>query len=381
MKMKKTAFFAIAALFALVSCSKEQVEFGSENGDIVDMTLNASIEQTKASFTDWHFAFTKGDRISLNNTYNVNEYFTLTFDGGKFKGNVKAPAKAKAPVTWYAYYPSHTVSLANQAGTLQGAAKTFVYSGEQKDVDPKSTTLNITLKARTSVLVIKNEKRAGLDINVKSDGKWLTGFGKNLGSYAKSDRKASLFTTSNKAVDTYYVVVPAGIKLAVYDGNKLIKETKDAGLEKGKYYNITILSEYPADAVQGKFSVGKNKYVYIKAENASNSSTYRSMPKPTDNWRLPTEAEWEYLLKNSQPSWSTSTPGFYLTSNTGEKAFFPANAKDNDGVTPTCEYWAYSTGYNDYKYYKIKGKRTGVTWDDFWTSSRSCAVRFVKDCN
>lgn len=50
------------------------------------------------------------------------------------------------------------------------------------------------------------------------------------------DTKVTLLSTSGAGV--YYIVVPVGVKLEVYNGATLIKKTKDAGLKAGKYYTL-----------------------------------------------------------------------------------------------------------------------------------------------
>lgn len=239
--MKKITLFAIAALsLALASCSKEQIQSEQESGRTFSMTLNASVNETKATMSDaWKFAFSTGDKISLtNNQVTAGTYYELTRGSdGNFTGTVTAPS---AVATWYAYYPSNNVSLSGQTGTQTGTAAYCALAGKQENVAAGSKNLNITLSFQTAILVINNQKGA-IDINVKtSDGKWVSGFTAtaNAASFdvAKSDTKVSLLTAT--ATGTYYVVVPAGVKISVYEGGTKINETKDAGLSAGKYYNI-----------------------------------------------------------------------------------------------------------------------------------------------
>ena len=241
--MKKITLFAIAALsLALASCSKEQIQSEQESGSTFSMTLNASVNETKATMSDaWKFAFSTGDKISLtNNQVTAGTYYELTRGSdGNFTGTVTAPSAA---ATWYAYYPSNNVSLSGQTGTQTGTAAYCALAGKQENVAAGSKNLNITLSFQTAILVIDNQKGA-IDINVKtSDGKWVSGFTAtaNAASFdvAKSETKVSLLTAT--ATGTYYVVVPAGVKIAIYDGNAKINETKDAGLTAGKYYNISV---------------------------------------------------------------------------------------------------------------------------------------------
>lgn len=239
--MKKITLFAIAALLlALASCSKEQIQSEQESGRTFSMTLNASVNETKATMSDaWKFAFSTGDKISLtNNQVTAGTYYELTRGSdGNFTGTVTAPSAA---ATWYAYYPSNNVSLSGQTGTQTGTAAYCALAGKQENVAAGSKNLNISLSFQTAILAINNQKGA-IDINVKtSDGKWVSGFTakENDATFdiTKSDTKVSLLTAT--ATGTYYVVVPAGVKISVYEGDTKINETKDAGLTAGKYYNI-----------------------------------------------------------------------------------------------------------------------------------------------
>lgn len=241
--MKKITLFSIVTLsLTLASCSKEQIQSEQESGRTFSMTLNASVNETKATMSDaWKFAFSTGDKISLtNNQVTAGTYYELTRGSdGNFTGTVTAPSAA---ATWYAYYPSNNVSLSGQPGTQTGTAAYCALAGKQGNVAAGSKNLNITLSFQTAILVIDNQKGA-IDINVKtSDGKWVSGFTakENNATFdiAKSDTKASLLTAT--ATGIYYVVVPAGVKIAVYDGVAKINETKDAGLTAGKYYNVSV---------------------------------------------------------------------------------------------------------------------------------------------
>ncbi len=265
--MKKITLFAIAALsLALASCSKEQIQSEQESGRTFSMTLNASVNETKATMSDaWKFAFSTGDKISLsNNQVTAGTYYELTRGSdGNFTGTVTAPSAA---ATWYAYYPSNNVSLSGQTGTQTGTAAYCALAGKQENVAAGSKNLNITLSFQTAILVIDNQKGV-MDINVKtSDGKWVSGFTAtaNAASFdvAKSDTKVSLLTAT--AAGTYYVVVPAGVQIAVYDGVAKINETKDAGLTAGKYYNVSVAIKTIADVlayVDGGFPKSSNQNV------------------------------------------------------------------------------------------------------------------------
>ena len=270
--MKKITLFAIAALsFALLSCSKEPIQTEQENDRTFSMTLSASVNYVKATMSDWQFAFATGDKISLtNNKEATGTYYELTRDDdGNFTGDVTAPAEA---ATWYAYYPSHSVSLAKQTGTKDGTAAIFALAGKQENVPARSRNLNMTLNFQTAILVIEHTilGKKTIDINVKTvdDDKWVSGLAAKNNDAAfdvtKSDTKVSLLTAST--VGTYYVVVPAGVKIAVYDGDHLLVQTKsDNVLSSGKYY--TVHDDLPPHALPGMFSVSPTKKVFFSKGN------------------------------------------------------------------------------------------------------------------
>lgn len=113
-----------------------------------------------------------------------------------------------------------------------------------------SDGLTVTMKAKAAVLrIVGVNKDEKLDISVKTadDGKYVSGLKavKNSEGFSveKSDTKVSLL--SKQGAGVYYVVVPAGVKISVYNGNeplysgdKPMSTTKADGLKAGKYYTL-----------------------------------------------------------------------------------------------------------------------------------------------
>lgn len=347
--MKKIILFAIAALsLALASCNKEQIPSEQENGRKFSMTLSANVNETKATMSDeWKFAFATGDKISLtNNQVIASTYYELTRGSdSNFTGEVTAPSAA---ADWYAYYPSHSVSLAGQTGTQTGTAAYCALAGKQENVAADSKNLSITLNFQTAILVIDNQKGA-IDINVKtsSDDKWVSGFAAKTNDAAfdvtKSDTKVSLFTAS--ATGTHYVVVPAGVKIAVYDGDTKIKETKDAGLSAGKYYSISVAPAISTIAdvlatVEGGFPLmtgnrwtnGCNKYAGIFNGNLLLNSTKYTIPLSTSV----TKGENCYTVSVSTPVQGNLT----FNMNDGILTNFVFKATNNDYISVDGIYYA-----------------------------------------
>lgn len=240
--MKKTLLFLIAATAMMMTgCSND--DFG---GATQGMTLNATVEQpaSRATMTEetngnYQFSFTDNDNISVGNTTPTSDYYIFTKSGEKFSCATAKPAVSD--VDWYAYFPGTTVSLAGQNGELDGVAKYYACAGKTESATTGADGLNIKLTPQVAILRIKVDGIA-CDIQVKtSDDKWVSGLEATKGTteftVTTSNSKVSLLTKPEPG--TYYIAVPAGVKIAIYNGGTLVRATKDKGLTAGKYYNLT----------------------------------------------------------------------------------------------------------------------------------------------
>ena len=247
--MKKFLYsvFMLAAV-VLAACSND------DNGDIQPkrgMTLNASVEDlsSRATMTDesgtWKFAFAANDKVSVSNS-EISNYYTFTNNGNQF--TCAQAEVTKEAVDWYAYFPGNEVDLTNQTGTFADVANKFAVAGKTAQTTTGEKGLSITLKPKVAVLrVVAVDKKGILDIHVKTaDDKWVKGLTatKDAADFtvSTSDTKATLLQKAEgkvQAGEINYVVVPAGVKIEIYNGNLLLNKTKDAGLTAGKYYTIT----------------------------------------------------------------------------------------------------------------------------------------------
>ena len=230
------------ATMVLAACSSDDT---TEPAVKRGMVLKANVEDTdtRATITDtegkWKFAFATKDVVKVGNDQ-VEGYYTFTNDGTVF-ASADALQTTKA-ATWCAYFPSETINLENQSGDFADVAKNYALAGATASATTGSDGLTVTMKAKAAVLCIVGVNNDDiLDINVKdADGKYVSGFTakKNSADFRvqTSDAKVSLLNASDAGV--YYVVVPAGVKLSVYNGKTLIKATKAEGLTAGKYYTL-----------------------------------------------------------------------------------------------------------------------------------------------
>lgn len=236
------------ATMVLAACSSDIIEPAVKRG----MVLKANVEDTdtRATITEtssvWKFAFATNDKVKVGNDQ-VEGYYTFTNDGTEF-ASADALQTTKA-ANWYAYFPGETINLANQSGTLADVAQKYALAGATATPTTGSAGLTVTMKAKAAVLCIVGVNKDDiLDISVKdADGKYVSRLTADKKSadfkVETSDTKVSLLKA--KGAGVYYVVVPAGVKLSVYNngekslysGDKLMSTTD--GLKAGKYYALT----------------------------------------------------------------------------------------------------------------------------------------------
>ena len=284
------------------------------------MVLKANVEDTdtRATLTDnegkWKFAFATNDVVKVGNDQ-VTDYYTFKNNGTEF-----ASADAlytTTPATWCAYFPGETIELANQSGDFADVANRYALAGVTATPTTGSDGLTVTMKAKAAVLrIVGVNKDEKLDISVKTadDGKYVSGLKavKNSEGFSveTSDTKVSLL--SKQGAGVYYVVVPAGVKISVsngdkslYSGDKPMSTTKADGLKAGKYYTLTTgMTKGSAKNSSGKdiswvqLWPGGPKFA---TENVANQMTWKNATKTGAdyvwgaNWRTPTKDEMTFV--------------------------------------------------------------------------------------
>lgn len=253
--MKKILSFVLAAVaLVFTACSNDETIETSGNGqNNKGMVLVATVSQQNSratmnvddTFGTWNFAFSDNDNVVVGNNL-VSDYYKFTKSGTTFSS---ADAKVTTSATnWYAYYPGTDINLTNQEGTSASAAKLYALAGKTEKATTGANPLQISMDPKAAVLrIVKVDNYGPCDIYLKTkDGKYVKGLKAktNEAGYdvVTSDDKVSVFTkASNGNAGIYYVIVPAGVKISVYNTNdeNHIKTTKPAGLTAGKYYTIT----------------------------------------------------------------------------------------------------------------------------------------------
>ena len=366
--MKKTLLLALAAIATIfTSCSSDIINDNddSNNGQGKGMTLIANVEQTDTRATldtketgTWTFAFTDDDNVKVGNK-TITDYYTFTKNGNTFSS---ADAKVTPSATdWYAYYPGTDINLTNQEGTAESAADLYALAGATTTATTGTDGLTISMKPQAAVLrIVKVDNYGPCDIYLKTaNGKYVKGLKakKNETGYEveTSETKVSVFTKASEGnAGIYYVIVPAGVKISVYNSDKLIKTTKAPGLKAGQYYTLT------SGPTTGKAEAtinGKTETISwvqlwiggprIAEKNVAEEMTWADARKTGDeyvwgkNWRTPSLEEVEAIgdaytmlnteILNGTYEYNNDRHGFALNGKqpgyTANKLFLSGNDK------------------------------------------------------
>lgn len=299
------------ATMVLAACSDDTTEPDVKRG----MVLKANVEDTdtRATMTKnkdvYKFAFAAKDVVKVGND-KVESYYTFTNDGTVF---ASADAKQTTDAaTWYAYFPDKIIDLTNQSGDSTDVANMYALAGATATPTTGSAGLTVTMKAKAAVLrIVGVNKDEKLDISVKdADGKYVSGLTakKNSADFdvQTSDTKVSLL--SKQGAGVYYVVVPAGVKISVYNGSTHMKTTKANGLTAGKYYTLKTGDVDGEEDATIDGVVVKKKWVQLwpggpkfAKENVASKMTWTDATKTGDqyvwgaNWSTPTKDEMTFV--------------------------------------------------------------------------------------
>lgn len=328
--MKKILSFVLAAVaLAFTACSNDETIETSSNGQnnkgmvlvatVSQQSSRAAIDVNDKSGT-WKFTFDDNDNVVVGNN-TINDYYKFTKSGDTFSSTDAKVTSSAAD--WYAYYPSTNINLTNQPGTIESAAKLYALAGKTAEATTGSTPLKISMDAKTAVLrIVKVDNYGPCDIYLKTkDGKFVSGLKANNNAgydVVTSDTKVSVFTKANEGnAGIYYVIVPAGLKISVYNSGKLIKSTKTAGLTAGKYYTLT---SGPTTGTAEATINNETKTINwvqlwiggprIATVNVAGDMTWYDARKNGDkyvwgaNWRTPTKDEMDFV---DQDGYTTKT--------------------------------------------------------------------------
>lgn len=252
--MKKTLLLALAAVATIfTSCSSDITNDNddSNNGQGKGMTLVANVEQddTRATLTTsddisgkWSFAYTGNEKVSVGNNL-IDKYYTFTNNGANFSC---ADAKAtNTDANWFAYYPGTDIDLTNQDGTETSAANLYALAGATEKATTGADGLTINMKAQAAVLrIVKVDNYGPCDIYLKTKDGYVSGLTakKNKAGFdvkTSTEKVSVLKKNKTDKAGIYYVIVPAGVKIEVWNDTKRINTTNKAGLSAGKYYTLT----------------------------------------------------------------------------------------------------------------------------------------------
>lgn len=331
--MKKTLLLALAAVATIfTSCSSDIINDNddSNNGQGKGMTLIANVEQddTRATLTTsddisgkWSFKYTNNDKVSVGND-KIDNYYIFTKNDANFSC---ADAKAtNTDANWYAYYPSTDINLTNQEGTPKSAADLYALAGATTTATTGADGLTIDMKAQAAVLrIVKVDNYGPCDIYLKTKDGYVSGLTakKNEAGFdvkTSTEKVSVLKKNKTDKAGIYYVIVPAGVKIEVWNDTKLINTTKDKGLSAGKYYTLTSgpTTGTATATINGK--IEKIDWVQlwiggprIATENVKGTMNWTEAAKTGSayvwgaNWRTPTQKEMDFVDEYDKSSTKT----------------------------------------------------------------------------
>ena len=329
--MKKILSFVLAAVaLAFTACSNDETIETSGNGQnnkgmvlvatVSQQSSRAAIDVNDKSGT-WKFTFDDNDNVVVGNN-TINDYYTFTKSGDTFSSTDAKVTSSAAD--WYAYYPDTNIDLTNQEGTSASAAKLYALAGKTEKATTGAEGLTINMKAQAAVLrIVKVDNYGPCDIYLKTKDGYVSGLTakKNEAGFdvKTSKEKVSVFKKNNTdKAGIYYVIVPAGVKIEVWNDTKLIKTTIDKGLSAGKYYTLT---SGPTKGTATATINGETQTIdwvqmwiggprFAKEENVAKKMNWAEAAKTGSayvwgaNWRTPTKDEMDFV---DQDGFTTKT--------------------------------------------------------------------------
>lgn len=319
--MKKILSFVLAAVaLAFTACSNDETIETSSNGQnnkgmvlvatVSQQSSRAAIDVNDKSGT-WKFTFDDNDNVVVGNN-TINDYYTFTKSGDTFSSTDAKVTSSAAD--WYAYYPSTNINLTNQEGTSKSAADLYALAGKTEKATTGAEGLTINMKAQAAVLrIVKVDNYGPCDIYLKTKDGYVSGLTakKDQDGFdvKTSKEKVSIFKKNNTdKAGIYYVIVPAGVKIEVWNDTKLIKTTIDKGLSAGKYYTLTSgpTKGTATATINGETQtidwvqmwIGGPRFATVNVEGTMNwaeAAKTGSAYVWGANWRTPTKDEMDFV--------------------------------------------------------------------------------------
>lgn len=213
---------------------------------------------------------------------------------------------------------------------MKGVANYYACAGKTAQATTGANGLAISLTPQVAILrIVKVDGNSTTcRINVKTGEKWVSGLTAKSNEagfdVVTSDTKVTLL--SAKDPGTYYIAVPAGVKIAICNGDTQLKATKDAGLTAGKYYTVT------TGPVKGSATInnttetvdwvqlwaGGPKFATQNVKGKMNWTTAVKNEFWGGNWRVPTKDEMSGLV-------GTTEVGNSFTTNTVKVEYLQEN--------------------------------------------------------
>ena len=253
------------------------------------------------------------------------------------------------------------------------------------------------------------------DINVKTAEGYVSGLtaAKNSAGFNVQTSPAKVTLLSKQKAGVYYVVVPADVKLLVYNGETLIKATKAGGLTAGKYYTLKTGETDGWEYATINGEQVKKYWVQLwpggpkfAKENVAEKINFTEARKTGDayvwgaNWRTPTTDELNkfFTVKYEDEKYvlyPINTTGRLIEKNggygllltgvkpgyTGNTIYLPAEPNSEDrfihSLYLTSEYYSNGSDAQSFSYYGNLEENVSHIGFSFQSTVTPCMVRPV----
>lgn len=346
--MKKIIIIALAALAALVSCTREQNS--QEPGKKGTVTFMASIAQTKTHLgekdgTEWPNYWSAGDVINVNGI--ESEPINAVYDGetkAEFTvGNVAAPFNAVYPASVVTAYDNGVASLLLPAaqnyveGSYDPAA--FVMTGFSDDE-------KITFASKVALFSVtptgnNTKKIHSISLAALGTGKYLAGeFETDFNEFSPAQAAVN-YVTVTAAQDVplgkpWMIAIPAGdyttdgfaIVITDEDGGTMTRTAKPGkAYEAGKMYSTEIA--YVADALSiTAEGITSSTAIICWSTNKAHAYTIKVYSDSACQNLLDS-----YAVPENASCWGEGTPRFCVSGLTGGVTYYVTVTDENKNVT------------------------------------------------
>lgn len=279
----KKIIIALAAVAAMVGCSKENAQMEAISKDSFTMNASIVLDETRVTVEGENFTDVKweqGDVVALSSAAGASATLTAEAAGDKdvrFVGEGSAVADTD---TYYAIYPATTITdgVVSFDLTSQSGDDAAVLAAKAKGA--KDVTLDMTFKPVNSLLhvAVSGVESLSKAEFVAFDGAMLPqGYTYSFSENAvQTYGEVAAYTIENPAADGFFFALPADLEMA---NGYVVRLTDTNGNVCSKAYNAKTFAAATTSRVAIKWSTptvtlgAKTSYSYYAAGDSATANS------------------------------------------------------------------------------------------------------------